>query len=216
ARLAQERADAALAARRTSRARRALSWRGALFGTLAAAAIAGLVIAPRFMTLRTPAGAPAPVQERTQVVAADAQRAPPRGVAESAPSEPAAAKSLPERHALVAPAPPPAAELAKAAPPNVRAPPPQEPARARAQNAIPPARADEEARREARDAKSLGQQSLIASDQLSSVGANRAAQAGAAAAPPYATASPGGLIEAAARGDLASARQYLDDGADVN
>src|SRR5215472_15199056 len=82
-----------------------LAWSGALFGTLAAAAIAGLMIAPRFQSVLAPATAPMPSEARQggpAAYTADAPQAPPApGPAEPAP-----------------PVPPP--QLAKAAPPDVR------------------------------------------------------------------------------------------------
>jgi hypothetical protein len=221
ARLAQERGDAASAAHaRAGRAQRPLLRRGALFGTLAAAVVAGLVIAPRFMIPRPSAGAPVVVQERTQIAAADAHRPPQGGLSESAPAESVPPES-PTRSALVAAAPPAQPELAKAAPPNVRA---QRPSAASAsgfastQSAARQAQADAEAKSEARAAGDVTPERLVLSDRVAGASANRASPAAPApAAKSVASASLGGaLVAAAARGDVAGARDCLDEGADVN
>jgi hypothetical protein len=221
ARLAQERADAADAAHTRKRGTgRPLLSRGALFGTLAAAAIAGLVIAPRFLSLRTPESAPAATQGRTQVAAADAQRAP-QGLVESERSASAPAESPPAPPERVAAAPPPAPELAKTAPPNVRVqtePAPPSRALARVESAAPPTPADAEAKRETAAANSIPPQHIILSDEAPGASADRMFKVDpAAAANSGAPASPGnGLLAAAARGDLAGTRNSLAGGADVN
>jgi hypothetical protein len=216
ARLAQERADAASAAREAAgRVARPGLWRGALFGTLAAAALAGVMIAPRFM------GPPAPATAgRPEPAASDSRRALLPGVAESPPESATAESAAAPRARVAVPPPAPGPQLAKAAPPNVR---PQSqptsvaPLVARAENVAPPARTNAEASREARAANSLAQERRITSDQVSGVSASGAPPAAAAPAAADAAASPGsGLIAAAAQGDLAGVGAYLEDGADVN
>ena len=197
ARLARERANEERSARRRP------AWRGALFGTLAAAAIAGLMIAPRFMILRAP---------RAISVSADAS-APATGAPQAAP---------PQQAVEPAPAPPaPEAQVAKAAPPNVRALTSPAPERAvRSENAAPAvAQADVPQRSEQRAQGGITAQETVTTSQSAPVAgaANSARAAPPARAQPDAQANLGsGLRDAAARGDVTSARGYLQDGADVN
>ena len=198
ARLARERAIEERSARRRP------AWRGALFGTLAAAAIAGLMIAPRFMSLRAPRAIPVAADASAPATAGAPQAAPPLGAVEPAPASPA-----------------PEPQVAKAAPSNVRALTSPAPERAvRSENAAPAAaQADVAERSEQRALAGITTQETVATSQSAPVAgaANSARVAPPARAQPDAQANlGGGLRDAAARGDVTSARGYLQEGADVN
>ncbi|HEX4387530.1 MAG TPA: ankyrin repeat domain-containing protein [Steroidobacteraceae bacterium] len=212
ARLARERGDARVAATRRARwARHPAAWRGALFGTVAAAAIAGLLVVPRILSLRSPAGssvtasAQAPPAAHVAPTAADARYA-----AQAPPQEPAPAVSTA--------APPP--QLAKASPPHVRPATPQSASGAARESVAAAATADSAQKAEQHALASVAQETMITS------------QRAPASAPPSANgAAPGrsGLVAADARADLGSgfrravergdipaSRAYLADGADVD
>jgi hypothetical protein len=225
ARLARERREQQAESVGGARVReRRVAWRGALFGTLAAAAIAGIMVAPRLLSLRAPPAASA----------AGSLPAPPTSEA---------------RRALVAsdeavhaePPPAPSPQLAKAAPSHVRpaTPPAREPTGLGDHTVAEGLAADASAKAEERSRQSV-QETVVTGARAPTPAAGRPADStaadSAAAAPganraraqseslagvrPEETDSPSslgsGLLGAARQGDVTSARGFLADGADVN
>jgi hypothetical protein len=237
ARLARERrAEQRESAGRTRGRGRRLAWHGALFGTLAAAAIAAIMVAPRFLSLRAPPAAAVAgnVSVPSAVPAAGKPAALPAG--ETRRSFVVSAETAPPARPAA-----PTPQLAKAAPSNVRpaTPPAREPTERANYSVAGRMVADAAAKAEQRQPQSAQEVVVTgarapapaagsAADSTAAVaapaaqGANRArapSDAGARA-PPEETDSPSnlgsGLIDAARQGNLVSARGFLDDGAEVN
>jgi hypothetical protein len=219
ARLAHERSSEQAGSGRRHR----LAWRGALFGTLAAAAIAGIMVAPRLLGPRAPPAARA---------AADLAGAP------TSDARQALVASTEAVHAAPPPAPLP--QLAKAAPPPVHpaTPPAREPSEHGESPLAQGIAADAAAKAEERAPQSV-QETVVTSQRArtaargaadSVAGITAAAAPGAnrtpatpefgAGAPAQETDSPAnlgsGLLDAARQGDVRGVRGLLEDGADVN
>jgi hypothetical protein len=214
ARLARERGDdQAGSTGRTRWRRHPLTWSGALFGTLAAAAIAAIMIAPRFL-VHVPARAPLASQVQTPPAAdthATAHAPPALVLAESAPAPPA--------------------QLAKTAPPDVRAAPPEAAAGARRSERAAATReelasieevtvAKQEARQPAANAERAAPAAAPPPAAADIAGAKRDYSGFVGGAPGAQTDSAAnlgsGLIDAAGQGNFTGARHFLREGADVN
>lgn len=186
-------------------------WRAAIFGTLAAAALAGLLVTPRFLTRNPPPAAPAAVAPEPAQEPPEA-KGPPLASAPAPEAAPATQAPLQEparlaRQSTNASAPP----LAKAS-----APPEFEPQTFAAQNAAPPAAAT---------ARIVPRSALTAAESADPAAAGAAGASVGAGAPSAADGSAAGRIsptpgnalrQAAESGNLERVRMLLKTPVDID
>jgi hypothetical protein len=188
-----------LASARARSQQKRLRWRPAVFGTLAAAVLAGLVIAPHWLSLRSPAASappPAPNASAQSQLAREAMPAAPTPAAPT-PAAPTAAAPAP---AAPAPATPPAAKSEGARIP------------------APPSRySPSDSGAAAADANVAGEvHSNLAEIAAKPPSSSAARTAAAPAAPRAQIASQETLQQAADLGDLATLQRLLGANADID